>query len=690
MSQNQDEGNNNVNLGPHSPSSFRSKHSQSYTPNRSFSVLQFTSMQKSPNVSLGPRPYFNTPNQLEIGNSSQLRNRNQNWALGSLGSLPEENKRDNANGVYAQTALQSNLSLLLQKESKNPDPNSTVQPSPSIVLDTSSVQIDNSKKPDVTKPRINNEDIPTDDSEIETGGMENRPLLNNQLGFNNYGNVIIENDNYYPQGKISWINWIPYVGVHNYSQYERISRPSIHITPKKFIRHIVLDPISYIPAVILGLLLNLLDAISYGLIIFPLSNPIFENFGPDGISIFFISCIVSQIVYSGGGSVFRGGNGSMMIEVVPFLHLMAETISSQIDENTEDREKAVIATTILSFALSSILTGVVFLLLGIFRLGSLVEYFPRHILIGCIGGVGWFLFATAIEVTSRIQEFRFDLETLILLLSENKPLLCGSALALAIFLRFIQSRLNYSLVVPLYFMIIPIIFYAIVYIFGLDWQELRDDGWVFNISLDNDTPWYNFYNHFGKDKTNWNAILKTVPAMFALTFFGILHVPINVPALGVSLEEDNVDTNRELIAHGFSNMISGFCGSVQNYLVYTNSLLFIQSGGDSRVAGLMLAAGTFIILIVGPWIVAYVPVMAVGALIFHLGLELMKEALVDSWEIVNSLEYFTIVATAVFMATLGFIEVLKSHIMQTQKNVSFNTSRSFAQFIFKIIVTPTT
>ena len=34
--------------------------------------------------------------------------------------------------------------------------------------------------------------------------------------------------------------------------------------------------------------------------------------------------------------------------------------------------------------------------------------------------------------------------------------------------------------------------------------------------------------------------------------------------------------------------------------------------------------------------------------------------------------------------------VLKSHIMQTQKNVSFNTSRSFAQFIFKIIVTPTT
>lgn len=52
--------------------------------------------------------------------------------------------------------------------------------------------------------------------------------------------------------------------------------------------------------------------------------------------------------------------------------------------------------------------------------------------------------------------------------------------------------------------------------------------------------------------------------MMALTFFGILHVPINVPALGVSTGRDNVDTNRELIAHGWSNMLSGGLGTVQS------------------------------------------------------------------------------------------------------------------------------
>lgn len=51
--------------------------------------------------------------------------------------------------------------------------------------------------------------------------------------------------------------------------------------------------------------------------------------------------------------------------------------------------------------------------------------------------------------------------------------------------------------------------------------------------------------------------------MLALTFFGILHVPINIPALGLTTGEDNVDVDRELKAHGMSNAFSGLCGSVQ-------------------------------------------------------------------------------------------------------------------------------
>ena len=51
--------------------------------------------------------------------------------------------------------------------------------------------------------------------------------------------------------------------------------------------------------------------------------------------------------------------------------------------------------------------------------------------------------------------------------------------------------------------------------------------------------------------------------MFALTFFGILHVPINVPALAISTQLDDLNLDRELRAHGISNALSGMLGSIQ-------------------------------------------------------------------------------------------------------------------------------
>ena len=52
-----------------------------------------------------------------------------------------------------------------------------------------------------------------------------------------------------------------------------------------------------------------------GMILFPLGQPIFASLGPDGISMFYVSCIVSQLVYSCGGSTFRGGIGSEMVNI---------------------------------------------------------------------------------------------------------------------------------------------------------------------------------------------------------------------------------------------------------------------------------------------------------------------------------------------------------------------------------------
>ncbi|KAL7629414.1 hypothetical protein AAE478_000934 [Parahypoxylon ruwenzoriense] len=380
-------------------------------------------------------------------------------------------------------------------------------------------------------------------------------------------------------------------------------------------RRTVVDPVHCLPAVIVGLLLNILDALSYG-------------------------------------NIFRGGIGSELIEVVPFFHNMAATITSIVGEDNPD---AVIATTITSFAISSMLTGVVFYLMGKFRLGYVVGFIPRHILIGCIGGVGWFLVATGFEVSARLEEFRYDLDTGRRLVQPDTLPLWLIPLALAIILFGLQRKITSKYFLPIYILCVPIIFYFFVFtIDSLNPENLRKAGWIFE-GPDAGQPWWYFWTLYKFNLVRWDAILETVGAMFALTFFSVLHVPINVPALAQISGEDNLDLDHELKLHGYSNFLSGFAGSIQNYLVFANTLFFMRSGGDSRLAGILLAGLTFGVMTIGPVIIGYIPVMVVGTLIFVLGFELLLDALVSPRRKLKLLEYLTIVVIVFTMGIYDFV-----------------------------------
>lgn len=415
---------------------------------------------------------------------------------------------------------------------------------------------------------------------------------------------------------------------------------------------VVVQPALVLPAVFLGVLLNLLDALSYGIILFPLGEEVFSAMGPDGVSMFYVSCITSQIVYS-TGSIFRGGVGSEMIEVVPFFHKMTYMIMGSMGDGNPD---ALRATVITSYAMSSILTGVVFFILGAAKLGTLVNFFPHSILTGCIGGVGIFLFVTGIEVSARLDG-NLELTGAVLhkLFSADTLPLWLPPLGLAILLLTIKHYYDRPWLVPAYYIGITAIFYIVVAALpNVGLADLRSKGWIF-AAPDAGVPFYNFYSYYKFGLVDWNAIWLTVPTQFALTFFGILHVPINVPNLAIVVQEDNVSVNRELIMHGISNTLSGCVGSIQNYLAFVNSVLFIDTGGDSRLAGYLLTLATFGLWVAGPVVIGYVPVMVVGTLIYMLGIDLAQEALWATYGRLHRLEYFTIVVIALVMGIFDFV-----------------------------------
>lgn len=160
----------------------------------------------------------------------------------------------------------------------------------------------------------------------------------------------------------------------------------------------------------------------------------------------------------------------------------------------EDNPDAVIATTIVAYALSSMLTGLVFYLMGKFKFGYMVGFIPRHILIGCIGGVGWFLIATGFEVSARLEgSLEYNLDTLEKLFETKTIPLWTCPLILAIILFYGQMKGASKYFLPLFILAIPVIFYLFVFSLDvLDPSTLRDEGWIF-LGPPPDEPWWYFY-----------------------------------------------------------------------------------------------------------------------------------------------------------------------------------------------------
>ncbi|CAJ0906279.1 7306_t:CDS:2, partial [Entrophospora sp. SA101] len=185
-------------------------------------------------------------------------------------------------------------------------------------------------------------------------------------------------------------------------------------------------------------------------------------------------------------------------------------------------------------------------------------------------------------------------------------------------------------------------------------KSLIKDGWIFDFQK-NQTTIPEFYSDFDFELIDWEAIGETIPTMLTLVYFTILSVNINISKLEVSLDDHQINTDRELIIQGVSNLIAG---TFQVSLRYEESILLIKSGVNNRVVGLILAFCIGMTVYFGQLLllIKCIPTIAVSTIIFYLGLDMMQEALLDSWKIFNKLEYLNIIATMGAMTFIGFVE----------------------------------
>jgi SulP family sulfate permease len=376
-----------------------------------------------------------------------------------------------------------------------------------------------------------------------------------------------------------------------------------------------------------------------------------------GIRMFLFACITGQIALM-LASNFKSPVASQLIENVPFYHAMARIVIAEQGYGSE-----ALSTLFFLFGLSSIVTGLIFYGLGKAGLGKAVYYFPNHVLVGFIGGIGVFIGCSSTGVMIG-EDFTFTADGVRSLydnFNEFAPVVIFEVVLriLMTVLKDKNGKPKFTLLAPVFFISIIPIYYFALYIFGVSMEQATTAGYFFPSSTEDDgsgvTPSFvdtvfdghimDLFRIVDFKTISWTAVINALGTVIGVSCFSVINVPINIPAFANTCDVE-VDMNNELMSHGYSNILTGIFGGIQNVMTYSVSVLYYKSGGKSRAGQMALIIGTIFIFVFGTFTMPYIPRCMAGTLLLHIGIDLFMEGVYDSYEEYDSIEYGGVSSTS--------------------------------------------
>jgi SulP family sulfate permease len=282
----------------------------------------------------------------------------------------------------------------------------------------------------------------------------------------------------------------------------------------------------FIP-VIFAVFINLLDACTFGTVFFP--SKLGSNLSGLAIELFLLSTVVVQVVLIRMSS-FNCGMGTSMAENIPFIHTMTTGIFDTL-ENTHTIEQ-MMPTVLFTVCISTVINGILFFIVGYFHLGSILHFFPRHVILGMTAGFGVFLLSTAIEsstgivMADHVTPFSF-----LNALSPSRSCQLGIVVVFELVLRLVEHLKFNEVVVPCLMFLLPVIFYLVLAMTTTSFQQARTNDWMFPL-----TPtanWWDTWKLFDFSSISWTAVVGQWTTIASLAFFTLILVPIRIPSLSI-------------------------------------------------------------------------------------------------------------------------------------------------------------
>lgn len=271
---------------------------------------------------------------------------------------------------------------------------------------------------------------------------------------------------------------------------------------------------------------------------------------------------------------------------------------------------------------TTILTGVIQLLFGIFKIARFMKFIPRSVMVGFVNALAILIFMAQVPHFVGISTMTYVF------------------VALTLVIIYVLPRFTKAVPSPL----VAIVVMTIVAILGgFNLRTVGDLG-----EITKSLPIFSIPN------VPWN--METLSIIFP-TALGLSIVGLTESLLTASIVDDMTDTssnkNQESRGQGIANMVVGFFGGMAGCAMIGQTVINVKSGGRGRlstfVAGIFLM---FLILVLGDWVVK-IPMAALA------GVMIMVSIGTFDWSSLRTLTKVPLTDTVVMLVTV--ITVVATH-----------------------------
>jgi len=245
---------------------------------------------------------------------------------------------------------------------------------------------------------------------------------------------------------------------------------------------------------------------------------------------------------------------------------------------------------------ATIMAGILLILLGVFKLGTIIKYIPYPIVVGFTSGIAVTIFTTQIKdlfgLTMHIVPADFVSKWIAYFQNFSSvslwPTIVGLLSILIIaYTPKISKKIPGSLIAII---LMTVLAYILRTYAGITSIETIGDRFTIDASLP----------HAAVPNMSWEVMKGLFPAAMTIAILGAIESLLSA-TVADGVIGDKHDSNQELIAQGAANLITPLFGGIPATGAIARTMTNINNGGKTPIAGIIHAVILLLILVcLGP------------------------------------------------------------------------------------------